>query len=99
MKLHLIAGGALCGALLGACAGDPYYDNYTYGNPYYSGTYYGDRYYDRDYYAGGRVMAIELLRGSSRYRVTVRNRNGYEESYVMDSLGGLRVGDRLRLAG
>ena len=59
MKLHLIAGGALCGALLGACAGDPYYDNYTYGNPYYSGTYYGDRYYDRDYYAGGRVMAIE----------------------------------------
>ena len=52
---------------------------------------------------GGAIVGneIEKDRRAERdmYRVTVRNRNGNQETYMMESLGGLRVGDRVRLDG
>jgi len=100
MKLQLAAGGALA-ALLCACGsapvsyGDPYY-----GSGYQSSGYYGDRYaYNR--YNDWTVTSIEVMDGrrvGDAYRVTVRGPGGNYETYYMDSLSGLRVGDRVRVA-
>ena len=106
MKLQLLAGGALV-ALLAGCGSDPV----TYSEPYYvssSGHYYGDRY---PRYGDTRVESIEVLRGTApapvivappvatadMYRVTVRKPDGSYETYVMQSLGTLRAGDRVRI--
>jgi len=107
MKLQLLAGGALV-ALLAGCSSDPV----TYSEPYYvssSGYYYqGDRY---PRYSDTRVESIEVLRGTApapvivappvatadMYRVTVRKPDGSYETYVMQSLGTIRAGDRVRI--
>ena len=50
---------------------------------------------------GGAVVGNELEKrhaGGDLYRVTVRGPNGTHETYVMETLGTLRVGDRVRLA-
>ena len=101
MKLQLLAGGALA-ALLAGCASDYYND------PYYvsSNSYYVERSYPR--YVEPRVESIEVLRGSApvvvappptadMYRVTVRNADGTLQTYVMQSLGTLKAGDRVRV--
>ncbi|SRR5258706_11720487 len=106
MKLQLLAGGALV-ALLAGCGSDPV----TYSEPYYvssGGSYYGDRYAR---YSDTRVESIEVLRGTvpapvivappvataDMYRVTVRKPDGSYETYVMQSLGTIRAGDRVRI--
>ena len=103
MKLQLLAGGALV-ALLAGCGTDPVY----YNEPSYvsSGGYYVER---SPQYADTRVESIEVLRGSApvvvapppagadMYRVTVRKPDGSFETYVMQSLGTLRAGDRVRI--
>ena len=108
MKLQILAGGALV-ALLAGCGSDPV----TYSEPYYvssTGSYYGDRYPYR-YYGDTRVESIEVLRATApapvivappvatadMYRVTVRKPDGSYETYVMQSLGTLRAGDRVRI--
>ena len=100
MKLQLLAGGALV-ALLAGCASDYYND------PYYvsSSGYYVERY---PRYVEPRIEAIEVLRGSApvvvapppaadMYRVTVRNADGTVQTYMMQSLGTLKAGDRVRV--
>ena len=50
---------------------------------------------------GGAIVGNELEKrrtGADLYRVTVRGPNGTHETYVMESLGTLRVGDRVRVA-
>ena len=50
---------------------------------------------------GGAVVGNELEKrhgGGDLFRVTVRGPNGTHETYVMETLGTLRVGDRVRLA-
>jgi hypothetical protein len=99
MKLQLLAGGALV-ALLAGCAGDYYNDPY-----YVSSSGY---YVDRPRYVEPRIESIEVLRGSApvvvappppadMYRVTVRRPDGSLETYVMQSLGTLKAGDRVRI--
>lgn len=50
---------------------------------------------------GGALVGNEIEKnrraGGELYRVTVRNPAGYHETYVMESLGSLRVGDRVRV--
>ena len=49
---------------------------------------------------GGAIVGNELEKrraAGELYRVTVRGPNGYSESYVMESLGTIRVGDRVRI--
>jgi outer membrane lipoprotein SlyB len=49
---------------------------------------------------GGAVVGNEIERrrgGADLYRVTVRAPNGVHETYVMETLGTLRVGDRVRI--
>lgn len=104
MKWQLAAGGALV-ALLAGCASDYTYDT---AYPYYTSynTYPGTRYYTTD----TRVSSIEVLPAAApvivnpsplapgeAYRVTVRNPDGSYSTYVMSSLGTLRVGDRVRV--
>jgi hypothetical protein len=95
MKLQLLAGGALV-ALLAGCGSDPVY----YTEPAYvpSGAYYVER---SPRYSDTRVEAIEVLRGASpssdMYRVTVRRPDGAIDTYVMQTLGTLRAGDRVRI--
>jgi outer membrane lipoprotein SlyB len=51
---------------------------------------------------GGAVVGNEVEKrrnGDERYRVTVQLRDGREASFVQDSLGDLRVGDRVRVDG
>jgi outer membrane lipoprotein SlyB len=51
---------------------------------------------------GGAIVGNEIeknRRAGDLYRVTVRNSNGYAETYVMESVGSLRVGDRVRVDG
>ena len=51
---------------------------------------------------GGAIVGHELeknRRAGDLFRVTVRNSNGYAETYVMESVGSLRVGDRVRIDG
>jgi len=93
MKMRLIGGGVLA-ALLSACASGP---------SYYEDRYYGDRYsYNR--YDEWRVTSIEVLQVersrhvADPYRITVRGPSGNYETYYMESLGALRVGDRVRVA-
>jgi len=101
MKLQLLAGGALV-ALLAGCASDYYSD------PYYvsSSGYYVERH--PRYVAEPRIESIEVLRGSApvvvapppsadMYRVTVRRPDGTFETYVMQTLGTLKAGDRVRI--
>jgi outer membrane lipoprotein SlyB len=50
---------------------------------------------------GGALVGNEVeknRRVGDAYRVTVRGPNGNYETYVMESLGPLRVGDRVRVA-
>ena len=102
MKLQLLAGGALA-ALLAGCAGDYYNDPY-YVSP--AGGYYVERH--ARYVAEPRVESIEVLRAAApvvvapppaadMYRVTVRRPDGSLETYVMQSLGTLKAGDRVRI--
>jgi hypothetical protein len=102
MKVQLLAGGALA-ALLAGCAGDYYND------PYYVSSnsgYYVER--PARYGVEPRVESIEVLRGAApvvvapppaadMYRVTVRRPDGSLETYVMQSLGTLKAGDRVRI--
>jgi outer membrane lipoprotein SlyB len=49
---------------------------------------------------GGAIVGNELEKrraAGELYRVTVRGTNGNHETYVMESLGTLRVGDRVRI--
>jgi len=51
---------------------------------------------------GGAIVGNEIeknRRAGDLFRVTVRNSNGYAETYVMESVGSLRVGDRVRIDG
>jgi hypothetical protein len=103
MKLQLLAGGALV-ALLAGCGSDPVY----YSEPSYvsSGAYYVER---SPRYGDTRVESIEVLRGTApvvvapppatpdMYRVTVRNPDGSYQTYVMQTLGTLKAGDRVRV--
>jgi hypothetical protein len=109
MKLQLLAGGALV-ALLAGCGSDPvtYSDPYYVSS---SGGYYYRDAYRNPYYGDTRVETIEVLRGTApapvvvappvatadMYRVTVRKPDGSYETYVMQSLGTLRTGDRVRI--
>lgn len=106
MKLQLLAGGAVL-ALLAGCASDPV----TYSEPYYAnGHYYYRDSYPARYYGDTRVESIEVLRGTAQapvvvappvtpdmYRVTVRKPDGTYETYVMQTLGTLHTGDRVRI--
>jgi len=50
---------------------------------------------------GGAIVGNEIeknRRVADAYRVTVRGPNGNFETYYMESLGSLRVGDRVRVA-
>jgi outer membrane lipoprotein SlyB len=49
---------------------------------------------------GGAVAGREIdrRRGDEHYRITVELRDGRTATFVQDSLNGLRVGDRVRLA-
>ena len=50
---------------------------------------------------GGALVGNEVeknRRGGEAYRVTVRGPGGNYETYYMEALGGLRVGDRVRVA-
>lgn len=102
MKLQLLAGGALV-ALLAGCASDyssePYYVSSSSG-------YYVERY--PRVVAEPRIESIEVLRGTApvvvappptadMYRVTIRRPDGSFETYVMQSLGTLKAGDRVRV--
>ena len=102
MKLQLLAGAALA-AVLAGCASD------YYNEPYYvsSSGYYVER-TPRYVVAEPRVESIEVLRGrapvvvapppsADMYRVTVRKADGTLETYVMQSLGTLKAGDRVRI--
>jgi len=102
MKLQLIAGGALV-ALLAGCGSDPVY--YTEPSYVSSSGYYVER---PRYVADTRIETIEVLRGSApvvvappptpdMYRVTVRKPDGSFETYVMQTLGTLKAGDRVRI--
>jgi outer membrane lipoprotein SlyB len=49
---------------------------------------------------GGAVVGNEVEKrrnGDEQYRVTVQLRDGREASFIQDSVGGLRVGDRVRV--
>ena len=51
---------------------------------------------------GGAVVGNEVEKrraGDEQYRVTVQLRDGREASFVQESVGGLRVGDRVRIDG
>ena len=51
---------------------------------------------------GGAVVGNEVEKrraAGDRYRVTVRFRDGREATYYQDDLDGMRVGDRVRIAG
>ena len=51
---------------------------------------------------GGAVVGNEVEKrrnGEEHYRVTVQLRDGREASFVQDSVGGLQVGDRVRIDG
>ena len=51
---------------------------------------------------GGAVVGNEVEKrrnADEQYRVTVQLRDGREASFVQDSAGGLRVGDRVRVDG
>lgn len=51
---------------------------------------------------GGAVVGNEVEKrrnADEQYRVTVQLRDGREASFVQDSIGGLRVGDRVRIDG
>jgi outer membrane lipoprotein SlyB len=50
---------------------------------------------------GGAVVGneVERRRGDEYYRVTVQFQDGREATFAQDSLGGLRVGDRVRIDG
>ena len=51
---------------------------------------------------GGAIVGHEIeknRRAGDLYRVTVRNPGGYAETYVTESVGSLRVGDRVRIDG
>ena len=50
---------------------------------------------------GGAIVGNQIERNrhvADAYRVTVRGPNGNHETYYMESLGALRVGDRVRVA-
>jgi outer membrane lipoprotein SlyB len=50
---------------------------------------------------GGAIVGNQIERnrtGTDAYRVTVRGPNGNYETYYVQSLGSLRVGDRVRVA-
>jgi outer membrane lipoprotein SlyB len=50
---------------------------------------------------GGALAGNEIERrrgGDEHYRITVQTRDGREATYSQDSLDGIRVGDRVRLA-
>jgi hypothetical protein len=109
MKWQLAAAGALV-ALVAGCASDDYRYSDTY-YPYYTSyqSYPSTRYYPVD----TRVSAIEVIPSTATapvivnpaplapgelYRVTVRNPDGSLSTYVMSSLGTLRVGDKVRVS-
>ena len=52
---------------------------------------------------GGAIVGHEIEKnrrvGGDLFRVTVRNPAGHAEAYVVDSIGSLRVGDRVRIDG
>jgi outer membrane lipoprotein SlyB len=51
---------------------------------------------------GGAVVGNEVEKrrnGDEQYRVVVQFRDGREASFLQDSVGGLRVGDRVRIDG
>lgn len=102
-KVLLIAGLGVVAGLAGACADDPYY--YGYGDQAYYSSHYGYRHpYTYDKHVSSIVVentapvVVSPPPTATRYRVTVRSPNGFEETYYMDSLGGLKVGDRVRVA-
>jgi hypothetical protein len=106
-KLRQLMGGAAVALLAAGCGSDPYY--YGANGPYYvSSSYYpyhGDRYvYERRIeYVNGRVTSIQAVRGDPAwrghevYRVVVQDPGGVSQTYVMQSLGSLRVGDLVRI--
>jgi hypothetical protein len=97
MKLQLLAGGALV-ALLAGCGQRPGLLQRAGLRLVAGGAYYIERY---PTYSDTRVEAIEVLRGASpgsdMYRVTVRRPDGAIDTYVMQTLGTLRAGDRVRI--
>ena len=51
---------------------------------------------------GGAVVGNEVEKrrnADEQYRITVQMRDGREASFTQDSIGGLRVGDRVRVDG
>jgi outer membrane lipoprotein SlyB len=50
---------------------------------------------------GGAVVGneVEKRRNDEQYRVVVQFRDGREAAFTQDSIGGLRVGDRVRVDG
>ena len=107
MKWQLAAAGALV-ALVAGCASDDYrYSDTSY--PYYTSykSYPSTRYYSVD----TRVSSIEVVPATAPvivnptplapgelYRVTIRNPDGSYSTYMMSSLGTLRVGDKVRVS-
>ncbi len=91
--------------------GDSYSPYTYYRSDYYGDRSAYNRY---PVYYDDRVASIEVLNGAPiggivagdvvvpprapLYRVTLRNANGTYETYVMESLGTLRVGDRVRVS-
>ena len=108
MKVALLAGG-LAVALLAGCA-HRYDDSYADRNEhrYVAPTHY--TYVAPATTTETRVVAIEkvgtdgkvigveprVVTNTDGYRVTVRGNDGIDRTYIMSSLGDIRVGDRVR---
>ena len=106
-KLRMVLSGAALALLAAGCGSDPYYSDpyYVSSSPSYY-PYYRDRhvYERRIEHVSGRVTAIEVMRSDGwttrsgdLYRVVVRDPQGAVQTYVMESLGSLRVGDLVRV--
>lgn len=104
MKVALLAGG-LIAALLAGCAHHDdalseehhhYYvapTKYTYIAPADARVVGVER-----IGSDGKIVAIEpRVVNTDGYRVTVRGADGVDRTYIMSSLGDIRVGDRVRI--
>ena len=106
-KLRMVLSGAALALLAAGCGSDPYYSDPYYASsshsyyPYYRDRLVYERHVERVH---GRVTAIEVMRSDGwttrsgdLYRVVVRDPQGAYQTYVMESLGSLRVGDLVRV--
>ena len=105
MKVTLLAGGVLVALLAGCAHDDTYRDaaerhryvapaSTTYVVPSSAPSVVAIERVGAD----GKVVAIQpRVVNPDGYRVTVRGADGVDRTYIMQSLGDIRVGDRVRV--